>query len=41
MEHKIILATRASGENDSDIILMSKQNSESQLWKLIRQNPTI
>lgn len=33
--------TAASDENDSDIVLMPKQDSESQLWKLIRQNPII
>lgn len=33
--------TATSDENDSDIILMPKQDSQSQLWKLIRQNPII
>lgn len=33
--------TATSDENDSDIVLMPKLDSESQLWKLIRQNPII
>jgi len=31
--------TVISDENNSDIILMAKQDSDSQLWKLARQNP--
>lgn len=33
--------TITSDKNNSPIVLMSKQNSDSQLWKLIRQNPLI
>ena len=33
--------TITSDESDSDIILMPKQDSDSQLWRLIRQNPII
>lgn len=33
--------TTTSDENDSDIVLMPKQNSDSQLWRLVRQNPII
>jgi len=33
--------TTTSDENNSDIILMPMQNSDSQLWKLIRQNPIV
>ena len=33
--------TTTSDENDSDIILMPLQDSDSQRWKLIRQNPII
>ena len=33
--------TATSDENDSDIVLMPKQDSDNQLWKLIRQNPII
>lgn len=33
--------TATSDENNSDIVLMLKQDSKSQLWKLIRQNPII
>ena len=33
--------TITSNENNSDIILMPKQNSDSQLWRLVRQNPII
>lgn len=33
--------TVTSGENNSDIVLMPMQKNESQLWKLIRQNPVI
>ena len=33
--------TITSGENNSDIVLMPMQKNESQLWKLIRQNPVI
>ncbi|MFT3995364.1 MAG: hypothetical protein QM660_13710 [Dysgonomonas sp.] len=31
--------TATSNEDNSPIILMSKQNSDKQLWKLIKQNP--
>ena len=33
--------TVTSDENNSDIILMEKQDSDSQLWRLIRQNPIV
>ena len=33
--------TITSDENNSDIILMPKQDSDNQRWKLIRQNPII
>ena len=33
--------TATSDENNSDIVLMAKQNSDSQLWKLVRQNPIV
>ena len=33
--------TSTSDENDSDIVLMQKQDSDSQRWRLIRQNPII
>lgn len=33
--------TATSGENDSDIVLMPKQDSDNQLWRLIQQNPII
>lgn len=33
--------TATSDENDSDIVLMPKQDSDNQQWKLIRQNPII
>ncbi|MDR0368518.1 MAG: RICIN domain-containing protein [Bacteroidales bacterium] len=33
--------TATSNENNSAIILMPKQNSKNQLWKLIRQNPIV
>lgn len=33
--------TATSDENNSDIVLMPKQDSNSQLWRLIRQNPII
>lgn len=33
--------TATSDENNSDIILMPKQDSDRQLWKLVRQNPII
>lgn len=33
--------TVTSDENNSDIVLMSKQDSEHQLWRLIRQNPIV
>ena len=33
--------TVTSDENNSDIVLMTKQNSDSQLWKLVRQNPIV
>lgn len=32
--------TITSKTNNSDIILMPKQNSDTQLWRLIEQNPT-
>ena len=33
--------TVTSDENNSDIILMEKQGSDSQLWRLVRQNPIV
>jgi len=33
--------TTTSGENNSPVVLMPLQNSDSQLWRLIRQNPII
>ena len=33
--------TVTSDENNSDIVLMTKQNSDSQLWKLVRQNSIV
>jgi len=33
--------TASSDENDSDIVLMPRQDSDSQLWRLIRQNPIV
>jgi hypothetical protein len=33
--------TVTSDENDSGIILMLKQDSDEQLWRLVRQNPII
>jgi hypothetical protein len=33
--------TVTSDENDSDIVLMPKQDSDKQLWRLVRQNPVI
>jgi hypothetical protein len=33
--------TTTSDENNSDIVLMPKQGSDNQLWKLIRQNPIV
>lgn len=34
-----LYVTVASDENNSDLILMTKQDSPSQQWKLVRQNP--
>lgn len=36
-----LYVTISSDEDNSEIILMPKQNSNAQLWKLIRQNPWI
>lgn len=36
-----LYVTVTSNENDSDIILMPRQDSDSQRWRLIRQNPII
>lgn len=33
--------TTTSDENNSDIVLMPQQDSDSQLWKLVRQNPIV
>ena len=33
--------TATSDENDSAIVLMPEQDSEKQLWRLIRQNPIV
>lgn len=33
--------TATSDENDSDIVLMPKQDSDKQRWRLVRQNPII
>jgi hypothetical protein len=33
--------TTTSDENDSELILMPLQHSDSQKWRLIRQNPII
>ncbi len=33
--------TVTSDENDSDIVLMPKQDSDKQLWRLVRQNPIV
>jgi hypothetical protein len=33
--------TATSDENNSPVVLMPKQDSDSQLWKLIRQNPVL
>jgi hypothetical protein len=36
-----LYVTATSDKNDTPIALMPKQDSDSQLWKLIRQNPVI
>lgn len=36
-----LYVTTSSNEDNSEIILMPLQNSNTQLWKLIRQNPWI
>lgn len=36
-----LYVTVTSDEDDSDIVLMPKQDSKSQLWRLVRQNPII
>lgn len=33
--------TASSGEDNSAVILIPKQDSDKQLWRLIRQNPII
>ena len=33
--------TATSDENNSDIILMPRQNSDMQQWRLVRQNPIV
>jgi len=33
--------TITSNENNSNIILMGKQESDSQLWRLVKQNPIV
>lgn len=33
--------TATSNENDSDIVLMPRQDSDMQVWKLVRQNPIV
>jgi hypothetical protein len=34
-----LYVTVTSGGNNSPIVLMTKQDSDNQLWKLVRQNP--
>jgi hypothetical protein len=36
-----LYVTVTSDENDSDIVLMPKQDSDKQLWRLVRQNPIV
>ena len=33
--------TASSDENDSPILLMQRQDSPGQLWKLVRQTPVV
>jgi hypothetical protein len=36
-----LYATASSDENDSPIVLMPRQNSPGQLWRLVRQTPVV